>query len=317
MKIELPGRAGPEGWPLPGCRCASCGRLRADGVCHRPTRVLLDGVPLEDCPRLEVPGGYDVRAPGGERVLYAAGPGMCPEPAGGARYDAALLDLIGAPEHLGRLRHCGAAGPDCEVAAVHIDHRVASPRELERRLGQWLAPRSGPYRCLLLGGARSGKSREAELRLAAHPQVTYVATAQMRDDDPEWAARIAAHRARRPSWWRTAETADVADVLRTASGAVLVDGLGTWLAAAMDACGGWKTPGAIGPLIDDLLDAWRTTRACVVAVTDEVGLSLVPPTAAGRTFRDVLGLLNQRLAAESEEAALVVAGRCLDLLDLT
>jgi adenosylcobinamide kinase/adenosylcobinamide-phosphate guanylyltransferase len=172
MRIDLPGAAGPRGWPEPGCRCASCGRLRARGISHEPTRVLLDGVPLDECPRRSVPGGYDVRAPCGGRLLYASGPGRSPEPAAGVRYDAALLDLIGAPEHLGDLRHRGALSADGQVGAVHVDHRVTTPEELERRLGWWVRPRSGPYRSLILGGARSGKSREAELRLAAHPYVT-------------------------------------------------------------------------------------------------------------------------------------------------
>jgi adenosylcobinamide kinase/adenosylcobinamide-phosphate guanylyltransferase len=318
MRIDLLGTAGPHGWPEPGCRCASCGRLRASGDAHRPpTLVLVDGVPLEECPREEVPGGYDVRAPGGERILYASGPGAAPEPMPGVRYDAALLDLIGRPEHLGGLRHGGAVTSATEIVAVHVDHRIASPAELGRRLGWWLRPRGGPYRCLVLGGSRSGKSREAELRLAAHPNVTYVATGRTDDADPEWNARVAAHRERRPSWWRTAETADVAGTLRGASGAVLVDGLGTWLTAIMDACGHWEAPAAMAaavePRIDELVDAWRTTEAHVVAVGDEVGLSLVPTSPGGRVFRDLLGLLNQRLAAESEETSLVVAGRTLEL----
>ncbi len=67
----------------------------------------------------------------------------------------------------------------------------------------------------MLGGARSGKSAEAELRLAAEPEVTYVAAAgPAGGDDAEWAARVAAHQARRPRWWRTVETTDMAGVLR-------------------------------------------------------------------------------------------------------
>jgi adenosylcobinamide kinase / adenosylcobinamide-phosphate guanylyltransferase len=66
--------------------------------------------------------------------------------------------------------------------------------------------------------------------------------------------------------------------------------------------------------IDDLIDAWRQTTANVVAVTDEVGSGLVPPYPAGRAFRDQLGWLNQRLAAESEVNLLVVAGRVTSLL---
>ena len=92
---------------------------------------------------------------------------------------------------------------------------------------------------LVLGGARSGKSERAELRVAGEPEVTYVATGPDGAGDPEWAARVAAHRARRPAWWRTAETTDLAGVLRTARGAVLIDGIGTWLAAVMDECGAW------------------------------------------------------------------------------
>jgi adenosylcobinamide kinase/adenosylcobinamide-phosphate guanylyltransferase len=312
MDIELRGIAAPGGWPGDGCRCASCGRLRAAGVRHEPATVLVDGVPLEDLPRTEVPGGLDVRAPGG-RVLVAAGPGARPEPVPDARYGAVLLDLAGSPEHLGYLRHVGAVTAGTRVMAVHVDHRMPSPAELERRMAFWLRPQDGPFRTLLLGGSRSGKSAEAELRLAGSPGVLYVATGPVRDDDPEWSARVEAHRSRRPAWWRTAETTDLAEVLASASGAVLVDGVGTWLAAAMDEAGAWDDPPRVLPRLDALVEAWRGTAARVVAVSDEVGLSLVPTTASGRAFRDMLGLANQRLAAESEEAALVVAGRVLEL----
>lgn len=313
MDIELLGTAGPLGWPEPGCRCASCARMQAAGTKAEPTRVLIDGVPLEDCSRWEVPGGFDVRAPGGERILVAAEPGDRPEPVTEQAYDAVLLDLAGHPEHLGLLRNLGAVTGITQVHAVHVDHRIATPAELERRLGWWLHPREGTHRTLLLGGARSGKSAEAELRLLTHPYVTYVATSSVTGDDPEWAARVEAHRARRPHWWRTVETTDLSDVLRTTPGAILVDGIGGWLAAAMDETDAWTNPAAVASRIDGLLAAWRSTEAHVVAVSDEVGLSLVPTTPAGRAFRDALGSLNQRLAAESEETALVVAGRVLEL----
>ena len=100
-----------------------------------------------------------------------------------------------------------------------------------------------PWRVLVLGGARSGKSERAVLRLAGEPDVTYVATGIVGAGGPagdaEWAARVAAHRARRPAWWQTAETTDLAGVLAGARGALLIDGIGTWLAAAMDECGAW------------------------------------------------------------------------------
>lgn len=243
----------------------------------------------------------------------ADGPGACPEPAPGVAYDAVLLDLVGRPEQLGRLRREGAVTAATEIAAVHVDHRVASPGELERRLGHWLRPCVGPFRTLLLGGSRSGKSAEAESRLMGCPDVTYVATGMVGDDDAEWSARIEAHRGRRPPWWRTLETTDLTGVLGSAEGALLVDGVGTWLAAVMDEARAWDDPSLAVPAVDALVAAWRGTAARVIAVSDEVGLSLVPETRSGRAFRDVLGSLNQRLAAESEEAALVVAGRVLEL----
>jgi adenosylcobinamide kinase/adenosylcobinamide-phosphate guanylyltransferase len=175
---------------------------------------------------------------------------------------------------------------------------------------------------LVLGGARSGKSERAELRLAGEPDVTYVAAGaggsnRDPDPDPDWAARVAAHRARRPAWWRTAETTDVAGMLATANGALLVDGIGTWLAAALGECGAWDEADGwadrLAGRTGELVAAWRQTGARVVAVSDEAGLGVVPATPAGRLFRDELGRLNQRLAAESDEAELVVAGRILPL----
>jgi adenosylcobinamide kinase/adenosylcobinamide-phosphate guanylyltransferase len=287
--------------------------VRASGVRYEPTRVLLDGVPLERYAQKEIPGGYDVEGPGGRRVLVAKGPGERPEPPGGVVYDAALLDLVGSPEHLGLLRHSGAVTSRTDVRAIHLDHRIRSPEELERRLGYWLRPPEGPHRTLLLGGGRSGKSAEAELRLLAHADVTYLATSNPRSGDPEWEARVAAHRRRRPPWWRTVETTALAEALRSADGAVLVDGIGTWLAAAVDEADAWDDPASVRPRLDDLVAAWRATPARVVAVSDEVGLSLVPTTASGRAFRDLLGMLNQRLAADAEAAALVVAGRVMEL----
>ncbi|XRQ03011.1 bifunctional adenosylcobinamide kinase/adenosylcobinamide-phosphate guanylyltransferase [Actinomadura welshii] len=315
MNIELRGIAAPGGWPAPDCRCASCARLRAAGVRYEPAaqdRILLDGVPLADRPCTDVPGGYEARGPRGRRVLVAAGPGARPEPADGVEYDAVLLDMAGSPEHLGYLRHIGAVTSRTDVLAVHVDHRVPSPAELERRMAFWRRPQDGPHRTLLLGGTRSGKSAEAELRLAACPEVRYVATGPA-GGDPEWRERVAAHRSRRPAWWETAETTDLAGVLASATGAVLVDGIGTWLAAAMDDTAAWDDPSRVRPRLDELVAAWRGTRARVVAVSEEVGLSLVPVTPSGRAFGDVLGRLNQRLAAESEEAALVVAGRVMEL----
>jgi adenosylcobinamide kinase / adenosylcobinamide-phosphate guanylyltransferase len=313
LELHLLGTAGPRGWPEAGCRCSSCTRMRAARRRLEPTRVLLDGVPLDRCRREEVPGGYEVRTPRGHRVLFASRPGARPRPPSPGPYDAVLLDLVGDASHLGWLRHIGAVIPSTRIEAVQVDHRIASPLELERRLERWRRPAPAPWRTLILGGARSGKSQEAENRVLAHPEVTYVATGVMHADDPDWRARIAAHRERRPVWWDTAETIDVAGLLRTASGTLLIDGMGTWLTAMFDALGAWEYPRAVEPRVDELVKAWRSTEAHVVAVSDEVGLSVVPETPVGRAFRDMLGRLNQRLAAESEESALVVAGRVLEL----
>ncbi len=263
-------------------------------------------------------------------------------PEGAAPYDVAFLDLLGDPAQLGWLRARGLITAGTVTAVACADHRVSSERELARRCGFWrvrlaadgeaisparsvqrdLMGLAGTRRVLVLGGARSGKSERAELRLAGEPDVTYVATGMTGADDPDWAARVAAHRARRPAWWRTAETTNLAGVLATARGALLIDGIGSWLAAVLDECGAWDNPGAVrekavreklaGP-IAELIGAWRQTTAYVVAVSDETGLGVVPATPAGRLFRDELGRLNQVLAAESEEAELVVAGRVLPL----
>ncbi|MGH3197705.1 MAG: bifunctional adenosylcobinamide kinase/adenosylcobinamide-phosphate guanylyltransferase [Streptosporangiaceae bacterium] len=288
--------------------------------------------------RGEGSGGWDVTAPDGGRLLYPRGPGAAPAPPeGAAPYDVAFLDVLGDPAQLGWLRARGLITADTVTAVAFADHRVPSEQELERRCRFWrvrlaadgeaVSPArsaqkdfkglTGTRRVLVLGGARSGKSERAELRLAGEPDVTYVATGMTRADDPDWAARVAAHRARRPAWWRTAETTDLAAVLATARGALLIDGIGGWLAAVLDERGAWDNPGAAGEKlagpIAELIGAWRQASAHVVAVSDETGLGVVPATQAGRLFRDELGRLNQALAAESEEAELIVAGRVLPL----
>lgn len=171
-------------------------------------------------------------------------------------------------------------------------------------------------RVLVLGGARSGKSAFAESLLATAPVVLYVATAEPRPTDAEWTERIRRHRTRRPVPWHTAETADLVSVLRAPGPDVLIDSITAWLARAMDDCGCWTGDERVGDLdarIDALGSAWSATTRHVVAVSDEVGLGVVPETAAGGRFRDALGLLNQRLAAAADDVHLVVAGLPLRL----
>ncbi|MBB5082530.1 bifunctional adenosylcobinamide kinase/adenosylcobinamide-phosphate guanylyltransferase [Nonomuraea endophytica] len=329
MKIVLSGTAGPRGRPEPGCPCASC--LTLPGGHRRPTEVLVDGQAISPGSHVLVDGqvlppGSHVR--GGVRLLFEPDAAL-PDDGAGGPYDVVLLDLLGRPERLGELRRAGMVAAGAQVVAVGLDHRVRSEEELGRRLELWGAravpdgtvlelpgPARVPHprRTLLLGGSRSGKSAEAELRLAAEPHVTYVATGPSGAGDGEWAARVRAHRERRPAHWDTAETTDLAGTIATATTPLLVDGLGTWVAAVFDEHGAWEGPREpVWRRCDELVEAWRRTPVEIVAVSDEVGLGVVPATASGRAFRDVLGKLNERLAAESEYVALVVAGRLLPL----
>jgi adenosylcobinamide kinase/adenosylcobinamide-phosphate guanylyltransferase len=175
-------------------------------------------------------------------------------------------------------------------------------------------------RILVTGGVRSGKSRYAEGLLADEPRVSYLAPGPVPDPtaDPEWAARIAEHQARRPARWVTVETTDVAEALRRTEPPVLLDCLGTWLTAVLDELGAWDGPPAqwrpaFEARLADLLDAWRTSSGLVVAVTNEVGWGLVSEHRSGRIFADLLGRVNAEVAAASEELVLVVAGRALRL----
>jgi adenosylcobinamide kinase/adenosylcobinamide-phosphate guanylyltransferase len=173
------------------------------------------------------------------------------------------------------------------------------------------APEAG-RRVLVLGGARSGKSEFAESLLAGHAAVTYVATSTADGADPDWERRIAAHRGRRPAGWRTVEGPDLAATLADAQGAVLVDSLTAWLTGVLDQVRAWDrpagTPAPVTDSVERLMTAWRATRATAVAVSDEVGLGVVPATPAGRLFRDELGALNQRMAATADAVWFVVAG---------
>ncbi|HXT94018.1 MAG TPA: bifunctional adenosylcobinamide kinase/adenosylcobinamide-phosphate guanylyltransferase, partial [Trebonia sp.] len=174
-------------------------------------------------------------------------------------------------------------------------------------------PRRGrPFRVLVLGGARSGKSVTAERMLGDRERVDYVACGLPVDDtDPSWAERVRLHQERRPVHWTTLETLDLEGVLAGAdrsqarrASPVLVDCLSTWLAGVMDECGLWSAaPGAdkeIAARVDGLLHAWQFTSRLVVAVSNEVGSGVVPATASGVRYRDELGRLNARIAAECE-----------------
>lgn len=158
---------------------------------------------------------------------------------------------------------------------------------------------------LILGGARSGKSRYAEALAESQPgPCTYLATATA--GDAEMAARIAEHQRRRGARWRTAEAPlDLVGALTATSsfsGVVLVDCLTLWLSNMMfadlnvnDECGKLVAtlPGLAGP---------------VIFVANEVGLGIVPDNALARRFRDEAGRLNQAVAAAAQSVVFVAAG---------
>jgi adenosylcobinamide kinase/adenosylcobinamide-phosphate guanylyltransferase len=157
---------------------------------------------------------------------------------------------------------------------------------------------------LVLGGARSGKSRYAESLITARaPPWIYIATAQAGDD--EMARRIAAHRARRNAGWQMIEAPhDLAGALETASAhaPLLIDCMTLWLTNRMLA------EADLDAEIGRLEDALLRRAGMAVLVSNEVGYGIVPDNALARCFRDAQGRLNQRLAASADRVVLVVAG---------
>jgi adenosylcobinamide kinase / adenosylcobinamide-phosphate guanylyltransferase len=165
---------------------------------------------------------------------------------------------------------------------------------------------------LVLGGARSGKSRHAESIIAnMAPPWTYIATAEA--GDVEMAARIKMHRERRGSGWRTVEAPrELSSVLtKCPPTPVLVDCLTLWLANVMAA---GRAPAAE---IDALVAALARLSGPVVLVANEVGLGIVPENALAREFRDHAGRLNQEIAQIAARVVFVAAGLPLVLKNET
>lgn len=168
----------------------------------------------------------------------------------------------------------------------------------------------GPRTLLILGGARSGKSRLAQERAEAiGGELIYVATAEALDD--EMAERITRHRADRDRRWRTVECPlALAETIAREHGhgrVLLVDCLTLWLNNLMHA--ERDIMAAVGTLAKTLGE----TRGTIILVANEVGLGLVPDTPLGRRFRDEAGRLNQSIAAAASEVLFVAAGLALQL----
>jgi adenosylcobinamide kinase/adenosylcobinamide-phosphate guanylyltransferase len=164
---------------------------------------------------------------------------------------------------------------------------------------------------LVLGGARSGKSRYAEsLITASPPPWIYVATAHA--GDAEMTERIALHRERRAAGWQTCEAQhDLAAALaaRPTNAPLLVDCVTLWLSNRMLA------DADIERETDTLEAALAQRESSIVLVSNEVGCGIVPENALARRFRDAQGRLNQRLAARANCVVLMVAGLPLTVKD--
>lgn len=180
---------------------------------------------------------------------------------------------------------------------------------------------------LVTGPVRSGKSRYV-LHLAARATgaITYVATAVRDPGDAEWETRLARHVHDRPAQWRTVETAEIGHdgfvaVFREgrAGECIVVDALGTWLAGRIathiDALERdfASFEARMDHEADDLARAMLESRADVIVVTEEVGWDIVPVAVSARLFRDVLGRMKQRLAADAGNVLLIVCGYAIDL----
>ena len=171
--------------------------------------------------------------------------------------------------------------------------------------------------CLILGGVRSGKSSFAEkLAQDMGGPTLYVATGVPTDQEME--QRIRRHRESRPAHWNTLEEPiNLAAGIEAELGAmstpsvVLVDSLDLWVANWLLEYQSKEAPAVEDSAIcaiDRLLGTICSTPSAYFLVSSEVGLSLVPPEPLGRRFQDLLGLVNQRVAAAADQVYLVVAG---------
>jgi adenosylcobinamide kinase/adenosylcobinamide-phosphate guanylyltransferase len=180
---------------------------------------------------------------------------------------------------------------------------------------------------LVTGPVRSGKSRYvAEIAQRSGRRVSYVATAMRDGSDDEWDSRLTRHVHDRPTTWELIESASIGHDALIAlfrdgvpDQCIVVDAVGTWLAARIathiDAFE--RDFAAFETRMDEeateLAQAMLDSRAQVVVVAEEVGWDIVPVAASARLFRDVLGRVKQRIAADADAVILVVCGIALDL----
>lgn len=195
------------------------------------------------------------------------------------------------------------------------------------------ASQAKPRLIMLLGGARSGKSAYGEMlakQLAGEAPVLYIATATASDD--EMRQRIARHQASRPPHWLTVEESqNPANALLTDTAPVALLDCVTLLVANLllahvddknhpdetDFASGVAEE-AVDRAIGGMLDAWRAraSASTLILISNEVGMGIVPPYPLGRVYRDCLGRVNARLAAEADTVLLMVAGLPIELKTL-
>lgn len=159
---------------------------------------------------------------------------------------------------------------------------------------------------MVTGGVRSGKSTFAESLVSKAPRVVYVATAVAADE--EMRARIAEHRARRPAGWETVEEPlDLSRAILTVpqEAALLVDCIGVWVANLL---ADGLTPAEVDGRAEGFLIEIGKRQGPCVAVTNEVGMGVVPAYPLGRLYRDILGRVNQQVAAAADVVYLLVCG---------
>jgi len=295
---------------------------------------------------------YDITATDGDRLLYASDTGplsdSCLDSVRERNFDLVLieetfgqhvlhktghLDLSTLPATLADLRRVGAITAASDVVAIHLSHHNPPADQLSLALAPHQARivddgtvidtrTTQKSRTLIVGGARSGKSAFAE-SLASHSrEVTYVATGGERPGDSEWLERVQAHQSRRPQHWRTLESSDLIGIITNCtSGLLLIDCVSLWLTHVLDAADAWNEDEGLRSLattqahhaIDELAAAVRTAGVELIIVSNEVGQGVVPETASGRLFRDLLGIANTKLADACSQAYFMVAGQVLPL----
>lgn len=169
---------------------------------------------------------------------------------------------------------------------------------------------------VVTGGARSGKSTVAlQLAVRSGAAVAFVATCPRIDGDEELAERIRNHRVERPSGWKTIEEEhDLASAVAVADGSmtVVIDCLTLWVSNLLHRGDGAD---AVDHACRNAIEVVTSRSGLTIAVTNEVGLGIVPADSSVRTYRDALGRVNQAWVSAADHALFLVAGRAIPLHD--